>query len=254
MSDSPEPVDLKDLLSHRDPSQLWFQLAEIVKDRTYLQHGIRVGKGDLVIDAGANVGVAAAFFLTECQAGRVLSFEPVPAIYEMLVENLKNLPGASTYEFGLSDSEGSVEFTYYEGAAAMSSRYAMPVRDHETVKSVLLDMGLSDQQAETRLEGDFDPQTVSCRLRTLSSVIAEEAIDRVDLLKIDVERAELDVLRGIEPGHWPAIWQVVAEVHDEGDRLAEIRRLLKSKGFGIHLGQEDNMRSTDVFVLYASRT
>ena len=41
--------------------------------------------------------------------------------------------------------------------------------------------------------------TVSAQLRTLSSVIAEEGIDRIDLLKINVEKSELDVLLGLEP-------------------------------------------------------
>jgi FkbM family methyltransferase len=35
---------------------------------------------------------------------------------------------------------------------------------------------------------------------------------RVDLLKVDVERAELLVLQGIAPHHWPIIEQVTMEV------------------------------------------
>ncbi|MGA7397612.1 MAG: FkbM family methyltransferase [Solirubrobacterales bacterium] len=254
MNGASDQIDLRDLLTHRDPSQLWFQLAEIVNDRTYLQHGIEVDPGDVVIDAGANVGVAAAFFLTSCQAGVVHSFEPVPAIHEMLVENLKSLPGARTYEFGLSDTASQEDFTFYEGATAMSSRYALPGRDHEMVKTVLLGMGLSETEADERLEGDFRPETVSCELRPLSSVIDVEKITRIDLLKIDVERAELDVLRGIDGRHWPLVRQVVAEVHDEGDRLGQIRGLLEAQGFEVHLGQEENMKQTDVFVLYGRRT
>ncbi|MGB0120364.1 MAG: FkbM family methyltransferase [Solirubrobacterales bacterium] len=254
MNGPSDPIDLRDLLTHRDPSQLWFQLAEIVNDRTYLQHGIEVDPGDVVIDVGANVGVAAAFFLTDCQAGEVHSFEPVPAIHEMLVENVKTLPGARTYQFGLSDTASQEDFTYYEGATAMSSRYALPGRDRNMVKTVLLGMGLSEAEADDRLEGDFLPQTVSCELRPLSSVIDAEEIARIDLLKVDVERAELDVLRGINERHWSLVRQVVAEVHDEGDRLGQIRTLLESQGFDVHLGQEENMKRTDVFVLYARRT
>lgn len=32
----------------------------------------------------------------------------------------------------------------------------------------------------------------------------------VDLLKVDVERAELEVLAGVQPAHWPRIRQVTA--------------------------------------------
>ena len=245
--------ELKHLLKHHDQSQLWFQLAEIVEDRTYLRHGITVEPGDVVIDAGANVGVAAAFFLAECGAGEVYSFEPVPEVHEMLVSNLAGFPGARTFAAGLSSRNGDAEFTYYRGAAAMSSQYADSQRDHDMVKSVLIGMGVSEQEAEARIEGDFEPVSVTCRLATLSSVIEAESIDRIDLLKIDVERAELDVLEGIDVAHWPRIRQVVAEVHDDGDRLVQIRSLLARHGFETVTDQEDNMKSTGVHVLYASR-
>ena len=248
-----ERPDLKEILRHRDPSQLWFQLAEIIGDRTYLRHDIEVHPGDVVIDAGANVGVAAAFFLSECGAAEVHSFEPVPAIFEMLAENMARFPGSHIYLAGLSDREESVEFTYYEGAAAMSSRYAIPERDHELVKTVLIGTGLSEIEAEARIVGDFRPDTVSCNLRPLSAMIEEEGIGRVDLLKIDVERAELDVLRGIRGEHWPMVRQVVVEAHDEGARLIEVRGLLESHGFTVVLDQEANMKGTGVFVVYAKR-
>ena len=253
----PDPQEdrsgLKWKLKHHDLSQLWFQLSEIVNDRTYLRHGITVEPGDVVVDAGANVGVAAAFFLEECGASEVLSFEPVPAIYEMLADNMTRFPGGRTWMAGLSDGNGTAEFTYYEGAAAMSSRYADPARDHDMVKSVLTDLGLSEGEADERIEGDFDPVTVTCELVTLSSVIEAEDVSRIDLLKIDVERAELDVLRGIEAGHWPLIRQVVAEAHDEDGRLEELRGMLEGHGFEVTVDQEQNMKDTGVVMVYASR-
>jgi FkbM family methyltransferase len=57
-----------------------------------------------------------------------------------------------------------------------------------------MNAGFSSEEAEERLEGRYEPQTLMCELRTLSSFLREEGLDRVDLLKIDVERAEFDVL------------------------------------------------------------
>ena len=243
---------LQEMLTHSDPSQLWFQISEIAGNHTYLKHGITAGPGDVVIDAGANVGVAAAHFAGRGVAA-VHSFEPVPAIHAMLEANLAPIEGATSYPFGLSDSDGSADFTYYEGAAAMSSRYGDPERDRAAVREVLIGAGLDEEQADARLEGAFEPRTVSCRLRTLSSVIDEQGIDRIDLLKVDVERAELDVLRGIGDEHWPRIRQVVAEVHDEDDRAARIRELLEDRGFQVTVDQEDAMRNSGIFMLYAAR-
>jgi hypothetical protein len=75
---------------------------------------------------------------------------------------------------------------------------------------------------------------VECRFRRLSDVIfREEGLEHIDLLKIDVEGAELDVLRGISDGDWPRIRQITMEV--ENDALAEaITALLLERGFRVH--------------------
>jgi hypothetical protein len=69
--------DLQRLLEHPDPPRLWYQLEEIVESRIYLQEGVEVRPGDVVLDIGANIRVAAAFFAAECRAGAVHCFEPV---------------------------------------------------------------------------------------------------------------------------------------------------------------------------------
>ncbi len=240
-------------LQHHDPSQLWFQIQEIFEERTYLRHGITVGPGDTVLDVGANVGVAAAFFAEECGAGSVHSFEPVGPVFEMLVKNVGSIAACTPHSVGLSDHPGDVSFTYYPGAAAMSSRYAEPVRDRQMVKDVLTCSGVEPDEADERLEGDFDAEPVVCRMTTVSRFLAEQGVETVDLLKIDVERAEFDVLGGIEDSDWPRIRQVVAEVHDFDGRLVKMERLLEAKDFRVFAEQEAMMRSTDVHMVYAVR-
>ena len=46
-----------------------------------------------------------------------------------------------------------------------------------------------------------------CAMTTVSALMAEHDLQDIDLLKVDVEGAELDVLRGILPGDWPRIHQ-----------------------------------------------
>lgn len=52
----------------------------------------------------------------------------------------------------------------------------------------------------------------------------------VDLLKIDVERAELAVLRGVQPEDWPRIRQVSMEVHDVDGQLQRVLDVLQTQG------------------------
>ncbi len=88
----------------------------------------------------------------------------------------------------------------------------------------------------------------------MSAVLDELAIDRVRLLKIDVEHAELDVLLGIADDDWPRIDQIVAEVHDADGRLDAVTQLLTTRGFSIAQEQEAAMRDTGLHLLYATRT
>jgi len=71
-----------------------------------------------------------------------------------------------------------------------------------------------------------------CEIRPLSSVIDAHALETIDLLKVDVEGAELDVLRGIDARHWPRIKAVALEVHDVDGRLETIEALLRANGIG----------------------
>ena len=63
----------------------------------------------------------------------------------------------------------------------------------------------------------------------------------MDLLKIDVERAELEVLHGVEEADWPKIQQLVVEVHDVEGRLGAVQALLQGKaGFSICVVDQDS--------------
>jgi 31-O-methyltransferase len=111
---------LAGMLCHPDRSQLYYQVAEIARDRTYVRHGVEVTEGDVVLDVGANVDVAAAFFASQCGARLVHSFEPVGPVCELLRENVRELPACVVPEYGLSAAPGRTAITYYPGASAMS--------------------------------------------------------------------------------------------------------------------------------------
>lgn len=74
-------------------------------------------------------------------------------------------------------------------------------------------------------------------------------IDRVDLLKINTEGAELSVLRGIRPDHWKSIRQVCLEVERSSVVGAEIRSILEGAGFTVH-SVEDWSVGTEADVTY----
>lgn len=76
----------------------------------------------------------------------------------------------------------------------------------------------------------------------------------VGLLKINVERAEWDVLAGIQPQDWPKVRQVSAQVHDIRGRVKQLVHLLQDKGFNVEVYQEPRFADCNLHMLYASRT
>ena len=244
--------DLGSMLRHYDPPQLFFQLAEIVDERSYLQHGIEVSAGDVIFDVGANVGVAAAFFAAHCKAGVVHSFEPIPAVYSHLVENVEAFPACVTHPFGLGAADASVEMTFYPRAAAMSGAYADP-------RAIAPGYGPTcSLRAVGRGRGRASPGTPRRRdgERGASHPLLcsqGRGVEHVDLLKIDVERAEADVIRGIDEGDWSSIRQLVVEAHEEPGRIEAMTAELEGRGYGVIVNQERAWRGTGVRMIYARR-
>jgi len=160
----------------------------------------------------------------------------------------------------LSDHAGRADFTWYPRNSIMSGRYADSGEDAGLVKSWLRHR-LREESAgpappEALLDGiaarALSGERHACELRTVSDVIAEYGVERIGLLKIDVEKSELDLLRGIAASDWPRIRQVVAEVYDDGARLAEALRLLRRHGFRTVVEQDERLRGTPVHMVYAS--
>jgi hypothetical protein len=73
-------------------------------------------------------------------------------------------------------------------------------------------------------------------------------------LKVDVEKAELDVLHGIAVEDWPKIRQVVVEVHDLDRRIETATRMLTAAGLRrVSVEQPPTLKDTNIFTIFATR-
>ena len=124
--------------------------------------------------------------------------------------------------------------------------------DRTALEQILLNLGWSVSDAEARLEGRFVVQETECDFSTVSDVLVAESIEQVDLLKVDVEGAELEVLTGVREADWPRIHQVVAELHTESNREAATG-MLEARGFTVTVAQDPAMAGTPITMLYGTR-
>lgn len=211
-----------------------------------------------ICDVGANVG----FFSLEVirrTAGRVKlhAFEPIPDTFAQLQRNLGalDLKDVHVHNCGLGEAEMKVRFSCNPWVSTVSSRYDMYGADddrmgldiiyhpelaakfHVPIPAFLRWLPRPATRLLIRSLGWLmrhtlaRPQQVECQLKTLSQIMREQNLQQIDLLKIDVEKAELDVLKGIDAADWAKIQAVVMEVHDIDSRVRFIRELLQRQGF-----------------------
>ena len=227
---------------------------EVFGDRCYLQHGIELNDGDCVFDVGANIGLSSVFFHRERKGVRIYAIEPSPAAFECLKANIE-LHGvdARVFECGLSSESGTAEFTFYPANTVCSGFRVNLETDRGTTKTYMVNRGLSPQAADMFVGLLFKKTTFPCRLRTLSEIVDEERVTRIDLLKIDAERSEREILAGIRAEHWGLIRQVAIEVQDEVGGLDEVLCLLEEHGFQVATEQDSLLQGTAVFSIFATR-
>ncbi len=79
----------------------------------------------------------------------------------------------------------------------------------------------------------------------------EYGVERIDLLKIDVEKSEWDVLSGIQKEDWSKIKQIVVEVHDVEGRLEQMTTLLEEHGYSLGIEQDSLLADTGIYNIYA---
>ncbi|WP_437681742.1 amino acid adenylation domain-containing protein [Sorangium sp. So ce131] len=254
---------------HQNRNETDYLYDEIFNKKTYSFYGIHLPDNAVVLDVGANIGMYSLYALQHCRSPRIYAFEPLPPIFESLSLNLRaHGERVKLFPIGLSREEASVTFTYYPRYSMMSgvSDYARPGDEVEVVKRYLekeADAGSEGarellRQADDLLRFRFEAESHTCRLRRLTDVLREEGIQHVDVLKVDVQRAELDVLHGLGEQDWQKIDQVVMEVHqaageESQDRVREITALLERHGFEVAAEQDELLAGTDRYNVYASR-
>lgn len=259
-----------------DPDEAYIVYKQVSE---YLQNGLTLSKGDIVFDVGANIGLFTIWLNNVFGENlEIHAFEPISDVYEILNLNVKKLNSKKIYPhpYGLSDSPKTVEIGYFPNAPALSSMYP---DDSEKEKALMQNSILNnlhiliDSDApfslkliklmpkfiisyflERRINKIFQIENISCQMKTISNVINEYKIKKIDLLKIDVEKSELDVIQGICSSDWERIKQTVIEVHNIDNRLSLIKDCLYSNGFTtVKISQEEAFKDSNIFCIYAMR-
>jgi len=181
---------------------------------------VHVLPGDIVIDGGACWGDTSLYFAClSGEAGKVFAFEILPENLEILEQNVRDNPGL--------------------GRRIECVRRALWNRSGET-------LGYTSRASGTSLlagsKDDGSVETIS-----IDDWVQQCAVPRVDFIKLDVEGAELNALRGAEKTIRTFRPRLAVSVYHREDDLISIPEYLR----GLHCGYRLLL---DHFTIYNEET
>ena len=181
----------------------------------FLKHDYgKIPDNSVIVDFGANIGAFVVYAAKTARNTRVYAYEPMPQYFEQLQEN--------------------VAVNGLEGNAVKCFQYAVAG-------------AASDQELYITGEGVFFPTLVApddvaatavkVHCTTLQEILETNGLEKIDLLKIDIEGAEYDVLYNTPPEILAKVSEIRMEYHNidgETSNVTSLARFLKERGYEVN--------------------
>lgn len=187
-----------------DAPTFFYGYEEIFKDQIYAFKA--KSEYPLIIDCGANIGLATIFFKNKYPQARIIAFEPDPNIFKVLNKNISELQlsNVEVFQEAIWINNHGVEFNL-EGGFSGRIPY--------------------DKEVENNI--------IKVPTKRLKDLLKEE----IDFLKIDIEGAENDVIFDIKDslGNVNNIFIEYHSYSEKEQRLHEILQILNQNDFRYHI-------------------
>ena len=208
----------------------WRNYNEFFVDDIY--RNFNINNLDTVIDIGANIGLFAKYMYSK-EAKKVILIEANPK----LENNIKNMldddyERSSVYLSPIFSEKKTVTFNYSDNNSAIGSIA------FDSTKGV-----------------DYESLTNSIELETitLDEIIEKEGIERISLLKCDIEGGEYDLIPSLTDKQMSMIDKFMIEIHSNtNNQIQPILNKLESHGFNykIYSPTLNSMELGDKTTLY----
>lgn len=143
-----------------------------------------------IVDCGANIGATAFLLLNAFPHARLVAVEPDPCNYEILSHNLEQFGGRAT---ALRAAVWSTDTTL------------------RLVRGEFLDGREWTYQAKEHPDSSLE----AVEAKSLPTLLEELGVERIDLLKVDIEGGELDLFSNGPQAWLPRITNVSIELHGD---------------------------------------
>jgi len=188
-------------------------VAHLRKPVQYLQSKNLLSKTPVIVDIGGAEGDTTAFFLNLLPSCVVYNFEANPQMAEVIRKRFAN-SNVRSHAIALSDKENILTFHITDNLLSSSYKFINGNPQFQTV------------------------QTIQVQALPLDSILANEtAVNEIDILKLDVQGAELDVLNGarntLKKTKIIVVEQAVQSPYSGGSIYFEVDQFLRGAGFDL---------------------
>jgi FkbM family methyltransferase len=152
----------------------WFTFEEVVGEQVYKDVSSQISHCENIIDLGANIGLATLYFASLYPTSRLCAIEPNLANYALLNVNLRTLIDSGRCQ--------TLNAAIWERETLLA---ANPLPSPERYNSFSVKELLPEEHCPTPIKG-----------MPMANVIAASGFSHVDILKVDIEGAELQLLSG----------------------------------------------------------
>jgi len=193
-----------------------YTLAEVLHERQY-RIVDELPERPTIVDAGANIGITALWFLAHRPGARLHCFEPEESNHRLLCENLGSRDAVTVEKMALGARQG-------ETTLHVARHGALHTTQRPPGASVA---GSRPLPAEAAVIGSETVPVVR-----LGDYLEAAEVSTVDLLKLDVEGAELELLQGLGPAI-DRVDRIAGEIHESRVSAAAVYDLLDAGGHRI---------------------
>lgn len=189
----------------------WWTFREVVQEQVYKNVLSSISHCENVIDLGANIGLATLYFASRYPTSRLFAVEPNPENYVLLNVNLQRLSARGRCQ--------TLNAAIWQREAVLAAK-PLPSPDRYNCFSVR--ELLPEEHCSTPIKG-----------MPMTDLVAASGFTTVDILKVDVEGAEIQLFRG-NLDWLERVRALLIEFHDESRQKSDFDAIMRRYHFRIH--------------------
>jgi len=183
---------------------------EVIGEEVYENVISTLSSCNVVVDLGANIGLASLYFAAHYPNCKLLAVEPNPSSYEMLSSNLSQLVSLGRCK--------TLKAAVWSSERSLSPDCSLELEHYSAFKIKADSVAGSDENTMIGIP--------------MAKILSDSGLQQIDLLKVDIEGAEVELFKGNVD--WLTMVRLIAiEFHDNSREACDFDGIMREYGFRI---------------------